>query len=142
MNDTDTKDVAVSTITDSVRYLVKTDDGWSIDMIGLDASDDSGLDHAGIFGKPICNIKIGGKLVKKARVKNSRGKWLPYGSGFDKELGNDTNITGIEIVGKGLVFAIHIKGGQWLNPVFTSDIEGEVLVGNGAVIDALWIDEA
>lgn len=141
MNDPDAKDVASSTIADSVRYSVKTDDGWGIDMIGVDASDGSSLDHAGIFGKPIRNIKIGGKLVKKARVRNKRGKWLPYGSGFDKELGDNTDITGIEIVGKRLVFAIHIKGGQWLNPVFTSDVEGEILIGNGAVIDALWIDE-
>ena len=137
----DTMDTTISTITDPVKYSVKTDDGWGVTMIGLDASDDSGLDHAGIFGIPMINFKIEGKLVKKARIKNKRGKWLPYGCGFNTELGNNTDITGIEIVGKGLIFAVHIKGGTWLNPARTSDVDGEVLVGNGAVIDAIWIDE-
>lgn len=130
-----------TTISEAVRYVAKTDDGWGIVMTGLDADDGSDLDYAGIFGMSMINLKIEGKLVKKARVKNKRGKWLPYGCGFNTELGNDTEITGIEIVGKGLIFAVHIKGGMWLNPVRTADEEGSVFIGNGAVIDGIWIDE-
>ena len=135
------EETTVTTIDGAVHYVAKTNDGWGVAMTGLDADDGSDLDHAGIFGTPMTNFKIEGNLVKKARIKNKRGKWLPYGRGFNTELGNDTNITGIEIVGKGLIFAVHIKGGMWLNPVRTSDDDGEVLVGNGAVIDAIWIDE-
>lgn len=135
------EETTVTTIDEAVHYVAKTNDGWGIAMTGLDADDGSDSDHAGVFGMPMINFKIEGNRVKKARIKNQRGKWLKYGSGFDTELGNDTDITGIEIVGKGLVFAVHIKGGTWLNPVRTSDVDGEVLVGNGAVIDAIWIDE-
>lgn len=142
MTDTEKKEETTVTTTDTaVHYVAKTNDGWGTAMTGLDADDGSDFDHAGILGRSMINFKIEGKLVKKARIKNKRGKWLPYGCGFDTELGNDTDITGIEIVGKGLIFAVHIKGGTWLNPVRTSDVDGEVLVGNGAVIDAIWIDE-
>lgn len=128
-------------VEEAVHYVAKTNDGWGIPMIGLEADNGSGLDYAGIMGTPMVNLKIEGKLVKKARVKNKRGKWLKYGSGFDTELGDDTAITGIEIVGKGLVVAVHIRGGQWLNPVFTSDEDGVAVISTGAVIDAIWIDE-
>ena len=142
MTGTDKKDETIATIANKdVYYAAKTNDGWGVAMDGLDAGDGSDLDHAGIFGMSMTNFKIGGKLVKKARIKNKRGKWLPYGSDFNTELGNDTDITGVEIVGKGLIFAVHIKGGTWLNPARTSDNDGEVLVGNGAVIDVIWIDK-
>lgn len=133
------EETTMTAIDEEVHYVAKTNDGWGVAMTGLDADDGSDLDHAGIFGMSMTNFKIGGNLVKKARVKNKRGKWLSYG--VNTELGNDSDITGIEIVGKGLIFAVHIKGGTWLNPVRTSDTEGEVLVGNGAVIDAIWIDK-
>ena len=128
-------------IEEAVHYVAKTNDAWGIPMTGLEADDGSGLDYAGIMGIPMVNLKVEGKLVKKARVKNKRGKWLKYGSDFDNELGDDTAITGIEIVGKGLVVAAHIRGGQWLNPVFTSDEDGAAMISTGAVIDAIWIDE-
>ena len=128
-------------VEEAVHYAAKSGDKWGIGMIGLDPEDGSDNDHSGILGIPITNFKIEGKLVKKARVKNKRGKWLKYGSGFDTELGDNTNIIGIEIVGKGLIFAVHIKGGQWLNPVRTSDEEGAVLITTGAFIDGIWIDE-
>lgn len=130
-----------TTTEEAVVYAAKSNYGWGVTMIGIESEDDSGIDHAGIFGSTITNFKIGGRLVKKARVRNKRGKWLKYGSGFDAELGNDSEITGIEIVGSGLILAVHVKGGQWLNPVHTSDEDGAVLAGNGAVIDAVWIDE-
>lgn len=137
----DNNDKKETEVEEAVHYIAKTSNGWGIAMTGLDADDGSDLDHAGIIGLPMTNFKIEGKLVKKARVRNKRGKWLKYGSGFNTELGNDTDITGIEIIGKGLLVAVHIKGGQWLNPVFTSDVEGAALLGNGSVIDAIWIDE-
>lgn len=125
---------------EAVVYQAKTADGWGIEMIGTEASDDSDIDYAGIMGKPITNFKIGGRLVKKARVRNSRGKWLAYNSGMNIELGNNKPITGIEIVGSGLMFSIHVKGGQWVPRIITSDVEGEQLATVGT-IDAIWIDE-
>ena len=83
-----------TTIDEAVHYVAKTNDGWGIAMTGLDADDGSDLDHAGVFGRSMINFKIEGKLVKKTRIKNKRGKWLSYGRGFDTELGNDTDITG------------------------------------------------
>lgn len=125
---------------EAVVYQAKTADGWGIEMVGTEPADDSDIDHAGIIGQSITNFKIGGRIVKKARVRNSRGKWLAYNSGMNIELGNNKPITGIEIVGSGLAYAIHVKGGQWLPRIITSDVEGEQLATAGA-IDAIWIDE-
>ena len=122
------------------HYCVETANGWGIAMSGLEADDGSDLDHAGIIGMPMKNIKITAKNLTKARVRNKRGKWLGYKTGADG-LGDGTDITGIELVGKGYVYAVHIKGGQWLATMFTSDVDGEVLATNGAVIDAIWINE-
>lgn len=130
-----------SIVENVVIYQAKTIDGWGITMIGDSDSDDSGIDHAGIIGKPMINFKIDGRLVKKARIRNNRGKWLNYNSGMDIELGNDKPITGIEIVGSGLIFAIHVKGGEWLPSIITSDIDNEVLATVGTSIDAIWIDK-
>lgn len=128
--------------TEPIYYKAKTQNGWGIGMNGLEAEDGSELDHAGIIGMPMTNFMIDGTLVKKARIRTKRGKWLDYVTEFDGKtgIGNDVPITGIEIVGKGLVFAVHALGGQWLNPVFTSDTDGEILVGSGFIIDAIWID--
>lgn len=130
-------------VIEAVKYVAKSQNGWGIPMIGIEAEDGSNLDHAGIVGLPMTDFKIDGTLVKKVRVRNARGKWLPYGVGLDGKtgIGNGSEITGIEIVGSGLMFAVHVMGGQWLNPVKTSDVEGEILVGVGATIDAIWIDE-
>lgn len=141
METTEKKTNDPSTIKEAVRYVVKTKDGWGVPMTGLDADDDSDTDHAGIIGMPMINFKIDGSLVSKARVRNNRSKWLPYGRGLDVELGKDSAITGIEIVGKGLIFAVHVKGGEWLSPAITSDVEDEVKVISGAAFDAIWIDE-
>lgn len=124
-----------------VHYSVKTKTGWGVPMTGLTADDDSIIDHAGIIGESIINFKIEGTRVKKARVKTVRGKWLDYGIGFDTELGNDSDIAGIEIVGEKLMVSVHVKGGQWINPVYTSTEEGAVLINSGSAIDAIWIDE-
>lgn len=141
METTEKKTNVPNTIKEAVRYVVKTKDGWGVPMTGIDADDGSDTDHAGIIGIPMINFKIDGSLVSKARVRNKRGKWLPYGRGLDAELGKDSEITGIEIVGKGLVFAVHVKGGGWLSPAMTSDVEDEVKVISGAAFDAIWIDE-
>ena len=130
-----------STITSIPHYIAKSQNGWGIGMTGLEADDGSALDHAGIIGLPMTGFKIAAKNIAKARVRNKRGKWLPYGTGFDSDLGDGTNITGIEIIGSGYVYAIHIMGGQWMTGMITSDIEGEVLATNGATIDAIWIDK-
>lgn len=141
MNDFIPKEINTTKVNEPIRYVAKTDVGWGVPMLGIDPDDDSDLDHTGVIGKSIINFKIDGTLVKKARVRNKRGKWLPYGSGFDTELGNDTEITGIEVVGKGLIIAVHIKGGQWLNPLFTSDIDGDGAIVTSVPIDGVWIDE-
>lgn len=123
------------------HYVAKNKDAWGIEMRGTEAVDGSDLDHAGIFGLEMTNFKIEGAGIKKARIKNKRGKWLEYKEGYT-ELGDGSTITGFEIVGAGYILAIHLKGGQWMTPVFTSDEEGNVLVGTGAPIDAIWIDTA
>lgn len=122
------------------HYCAKTVEGWSVCMTGLEADDGSGLDHTGVLGIPIIDFRITAKNIKKARVRNKRGKWLPYKSGPDG-IGDGTNITGIELVGKGYVYSVHVKGGQWLPGAITSDIEGEILITTGSAIDAIWIDE-
>lgn len=123
------------------HYCAATQDGWGVDMIGT--SSDDGADYAGVMGHPITNFSVEAKGITKSRVRNKLGKWLEYKTGFDKTkgLGDDTPITGIEIVGKGFVVAVHIKGGNWLTPSFTSDSDGEVLIGASTPIDAIWIDK-
>ena len=127
------------------HYAAKTDDGWSTEMLGLEALDDSGADHTGILGVPIINFTIESADITKARVRNKRGKWLPYKTTFgmnNKEaLGDNTPITGIEIVGNGIIFSIHVKGGSWLPVVTTSNTAGEVLAVTGSQIDAIWISK-
>ena len=130
----------VTTIDEAVHYVAKTQDGWGVAMNGLEAEDGSDLDHAGVFGLPMLDFKITAKNITKARVRNKRGKWLEYKDGY-KGLGDGSNITGIELVGKGYVFSVHIKGGLWLPAMWTSDVDGEVLATNGSVIDAIWIEE-
>lgn len=125
------------------HYTSATKDGWGIEMNGLEAADGSNADHAGILGMPMTNFTVEAKDIKKVRVRNKRGKWLPFKTGFDKVngFGDGTNITGIEIVGEGFIYAIHAKGGQWMQATKTSDIEGEVLGICASSIDAIWIDK-
>ena len=123
------------------HYCAATSNGWGVEMTGT--SSDDGKDYAGIIGNSITNFTIEAKEIIKARVRNKNGKWLEYKTGFDKNsgLGDSTPITGFEFVGKGFVVAVHIKGGTWLTPVFTSDRDGEVLIGASTPIDAIWIDK-
>lgn len=139
MTGTETKEE--TTIDEAVHYVAKTNDGWGVAMTGLYADDGSDVDHAGILGLVITNLRIAGKNIKKARVRNKRGKWLPYKTGANTELGDDSIVTGVEIVGGGYRVSVHVMGGQWLGAVTTSDTDGEVLIGSGAPIDAIWIDE-
>lgn len=126
------------------HYSAKTKElGWGIDMTGTYSVDYHNIDYAGVFGLSMTNFTVEAEGIKKARVKNKRGYWLWYSDAFDKTkgLGDDTPIVGLEIVGAGYLVGVHIKGGTWLNAVKTSDKEGEVLIGNGAPIDAIWIDK-
>ena len=136
-------DTINSEVSEIPRYSGKTKNGWSIEMRGTEAIDGSDQEYVGSFGDPLINFTVEGSGIKKARVRNSRGKWLPYSTGFDtaKGLGNDKSITGIEIVGKGYKFAIHILGGQWLPVIRTSDVEGEILGTIGCTIDGIWVDK-
>ncbi len=126
------------------HYVAASPYGWGIEMSGTEAADGSSLDHAGIIGLPMTNFTIEGEGIKKARVRNKRGKWLDYKSGFGmnqlEALGDGTAITGLEIVGKGFIVGVHLRGGEWLNSVNTSDKEGAVTIGIGVPIDAIWID--
>ena len=130
-------------ISEIPRYTGKNKNGWSVEMHGTEAVDDSDQGYVGTFGNPLINFTIEGSGIKKARVRNSKGKWLPYSTGFNTEqgLGNDKTITGIEIVGKGYRFGVHTQGGQWLPAFTTSDVEGEVLGTIGCAIDAIWVDK-
>lgn len=138
------EDKKIKNIPDEPHYVAATQNGWGVEMYGTEAVDGSPLDHAGIIGLPMTNFTIEGKGIKKARVKNKRGRWLDYKSGFGinqlEALGDGTGITAIEIVGKGFIVGVHLKGGNWLNSVNTSDKEGEVTIGIGIPIDAIWID--
>lgn len=130
------------TIPEVPRYMVKNKRGWGIEMNGTEASDGTDIFYAGRMGFPILNLAIESSKIKKVRVCNKRGKWLPYKVGFDPNgVGDDTMITGIEIVGAGLKYSIHTKGGGWF-PIFrTSDTENDVLAVSAAGIDAIWVDE-
>ena len=125
------------------HYVAATQNGWGVEMDGTEAVDGSNIDHAGIIGLPMTNFTIEGKGIKKARVKNKRGRWSEYSDKFDKSkgLGNGTDIIGIEIVGSGFIVSVHVKGGSWLPAVKTSDIEGKVTIGIGTTIDAIWVDK-
>lgn len=138
----ETTTIITNDIPEEAHYVAETQDGWGIAMTNTEADDGSDLDHAGVIGLSMTNFKIGSSKIKQARVRNKRGKWLPYKTGFENPLGDGTDITGIEIVGSGFVFAVHVKGGQWLGSNHTSNNEGEVLVTTGTAIDAIWIDKA
>ena len=132
-----------STLPKEPHYVAKNSSGWSVEMSGLEAIDRTDTDHTGVFGIPITNFTIEAADIIKARVRNKRGKWLEYktkfGMNYAEALGDNTPITGIEIVGKGFIFSIHVKGGTWLPTMFTSDTEGEVLATTGSQIDAIWV---
>lgn len=136
---------AINDLPDDPHYAAASQNGWGVEMSGLEAVDGSPLDHAGIIGLPMTNFTIEAKGIKKARIRNKRGKWLPYKTGFGmnsiEALGDNTDITGIEIVGSKFMVSIHTKGGSWLPSAITSDIEGEVLLTTGAAIDAIWVDK-
>lgn len=125
------------------HYAIENSDGWGIEMLGVEAVDGSDIEYAGILGLPITNLVLEAADIKKVRVRNKRGKWLPYKTGFDKEhgFGDNTPITGIEIVGAGFIFSIHAKGGSWLPVTKTSDIEGDILAVAASSTDAIWIDK-
>lgn len=133
------------TLPQEPHYVAKNASGWSTEMLGLEAVDGSDADHTGILGLPIINFTIEAADILKARVRNKKGKWLPFKTGFgmnDAEaLGDDTPITGIEILGNKFIFSVHAKGGSWLPSVVTSEVEGEVQVIAGSTIDAIWIDK-
>lgn len=123
-------------------YCVFNSYGWGPDFEGDYALDDSGADHAGISGIPITKIYAYAKNIRKIRIQTYRRRWSEYKTltSVDNPLGtDDVPITGIEIVGAGYRCAVHVKGGSWLTPVDTSDVEGEKLIGNNNPIDAIWI---
>lgn len=140
----DSKNTEVNVVTyNDPHYAAKNEYGWGVEMDDIYPVDMSNADHAGIFGTKMINFAAGGGGIIKSRVKDYRGKWLPYKNAFDinDPLGNDTPITGIEIVGEGLIYAVHIYGGMWLFPVNSSSVEGEVFAGNGSIIDGIWISK-
>ena len=129
---------------DEFRYAVMADGKWLPVMVGTTSDEDPSLDYAGIFGKPITKITIGG--VEKYRVFSERGKWSKFFTKFDKEnpAGNNTPILAVEIHDKNAVIGIHVKGGSWL-PAKHATYEGSTDVptyaGVLAPIDGLWIDK-
>ncbi len=143
MSDTEKK--IESKLPQDPHYVAKNADGWGVEMSGLEAVDGSAMDHTGTFGLPIINFTIEAADILKARVRNKRGKWLPFKTGFGmnkaEALGDDTPITGIEILGNKFILSIHAKGGSWLPSVITSEVEGEAQAIAGSTIDAIWIDK-
>ena len=130
-------------IPNEARYNTATKYGWNNEMMDCDPIDESDKDFSGMMGEAITDFTIEAAGIKKARVRVSRGGWLPYKTGFNTKdgLGNGKPITGIEIVGSGYLVGIHAKGGSWLSPVKTSDVEGEVVIGGGMAIDAIWVSK-
>ena len=129
---------------DAPHYVAATNNGWGVEMVGTDAVDGTAwISHAGIIGLAMTNFTVEDTDIIKARVRNRKGKWLPYSNKFNKTngLGDGTDITGVEIVGKNIIFAVHLKGGNWLPPVRTSEVDGEIFAGSGSPIDAIWIDK-
>ena len=129
---------------DMPRYCVFVNGSWGSEFINTDAVDDSDASYAGILGTPFTNIAIGAKDIKKFRIRTKKkGKWSAYKTGFNKDasFGDGTPITGIEIVGSGFMYAVHVSGGSWLPPVFTSDKDGETITSTGSPIDAIWIEK-
>ena len=123
-------------------YSVFNSNGWGPDFDGDYALDDSGADHAGTIGIPITKIYAYAKNIKKMRIQTRRRRWSEYMTltSVDNPLGTDgVPITGIEIVGAGYRCAVHVRGGDWLAPVDTTDVEGKALIGNNNPIDAIWI---
>ena len=125
------------------HYASASNNNWSSELFGTESVDGSDTSYAGILGIPITNFTLEGKGIKKFRVRNRKNKWLPYKTNFDKTIGagDNTPITGIEIVGSGFIFSIHVKGGSWLPAVCTTNKEGEILAIAGSQIDAVWIDK-
>ena len=130
-------------IPNEAHYNTATKYGWNNEMIDCNSVDGSEKDSSGIIGEVITNFTIEAAGIKKARVRVAKGGWLPYKTGFNTNdgLGNGKPITGIEIVGSGYLVGVHAKGGSWLSPVKTSDVEGEVVVGGGMIIDAVWVSK-
>lgn len=117
------------------RYSVKLNDQWTPDMIGLEDSEGSAKSYAGIFGQPIRDFILGDGY--KYAVRTKRGKWIERNK-YDKtvDLGvNNYPITGIRIDTKGVRYAVHVKGGDWL-PVA---ISGEPII-TGVAIDGIWVE--
>lgn len=143
MNDTEKK--IKSELPQEPHYVAENADGWGIEMSGLEALDGSEIDHTGTIGMPIINFTVEAADIQKARVRNKRGKWLPFKTGFGMNkiegLGDGTPITGIEIIGTGFIFSIHAKGGSWLPTMTTSENEGVVQGIANSSIDAIWIDK-
>lgn len=125
------------------HYASASNNSWSSELFGTESVDGSDKSYAGILGIPITNFTLEGKGIKKFRVRNRKNKWMPYKNSFDKTIGagDNTPITGIEIVGSGFIFSIHVKGGSWLPAVRTTNKDGEILAIAGSQIDAVWIDK-
>lgn len=135
--------VIASDETDEPKYCVFTNN-WGPEFIGTESSDNSDNSYAGILGIPFTNIAIGAKRIKKFRIRTKKkSKWTKYITGFTKDstFGDGSPITGIEIVGSGFMYAVHVSGGSWLPPVFTSDKDGEIITSTGSPIDAIWIEK-
>ena len=132
-------------IPEDPHYVAENSNGWGIEMLGIQALDiREYADYAGTFGLPMTNFTIEASGIKKARVFTTKRGWCPYKTGFDKKNGlneDGSAILKIELVGAGFRVAAHIKGGSWLTPITTSDIEGSVSIGMGSPIDAIWIEK-
>ena len=137
-------DVTKETFTDP-HYIASNKNGWTVEMLGSYGIDDDFATHTGTLGMVMTNFTIECEGIKKARVQDNRGRWLPYKTGFDKVNGLsgkfDKPIKGIEIVGAGFKVAAHLFNGEWIQPKDTSDVEGEVLITVPTAIDAIWVSK-
>ena len=115
------------------RYTVKIGDTWLPDMLGTEDTSGSSKSSAGIFGQIITDFTLGDGYTYAVRGK--RGKWVS-GNKYDKEanLSKGGPVTGLKIDGN-VIYAVHIKGGNWLTPV-----NGGTEIGIGVPIDAVWIE--
>lgn len=129
---------------DDPHYSVFAGGEWGDEFTGT-FSETTDNDYAGTLGVPITNITLGAKGISEFRIRTrKKSRWSDYSkAGFNKEntIGDGTPITGIEIVGSGYVYAVHIKGGEWLPSVLTADKRGVNFIGCAVPIDGFWIEK-
>ena len=118
------------------RYAVKIGNRWFPDMVGDVDITGSSESYAGIFNYPITALTIDG--VEKFRVATEKSGWLPFKTQYDLDdpAGDGSNIIAVDILGDGIMYMTHIKGGTWSKALRGED---DGYSGSMLPIDAIQI---